>query len=174
VSTTRCFAVALLAIAAFGCGRKDAASTSTTNPVAEAPPPPVETDLPPDARLIDSRADELVHQMSDRLAKVSALALEAEEVFDEVPEQSPRQQLTSTRHVAMRRPDRLAGDASGDALNRSFYYDGHTFSAIDNEQNVWASGTVPATVDEALDTVMDQTGTVLPLADFLYADVTTA
>jgi hypothetical protein len=78
--------------------------------------------------------------------------------------------LTNTRRVALRRPDRLAGDASGDALNRSFYYDGQTFSAIDKEQNVWASGTVPPTIDEALDTVLEQTGTVLPLADFLYAD----
>mgnify|MGYP002388652789 CR=1 FL=1 len=171
VSTTRCLVVAFLALAAVGCGRKDAASTTSAGAVAEAPPPPVETDLPPGARLIDPRADELVRQMSERLAKVPAFALEAEEVFDEVPEQSPRQQLTNTRHVALRRPDRLAGDASGDALNRSFYYDGATFSAIDKAQNVWASGTVPPTVDEALDTVMDQTGTVLPLADFLYADV---
>ena len=171
MSITRLSVVAVLALAVFACGRRDAASTAPAGATAEAPPPPVETDLPPGARLVDPRADELVRQMSDRLAKVSAFALEAEEVFDEVPEQSPRQQLTNTRHVALRRPDRLAGDASGDALNRSFYYDGQTFSAVDKEQNVWASGTVPATVDEALDTVMEQTGTVLPLADFLYADV---
>jgi len=30
---------------------------------------------------------------------------------------------------------------------------------------------VPPTIDEALDWVFDQTGTVVPLADFLYADV---
>ena len=71
----------------------------------------------------------------------------------------------------MRRPDRLVGDASGDAINRSFWYDGQTFSALDREQNVWASGEVPPTVDAALDWVFDQTGTVIPLADFLYADV---
>jgi hypothetical protein len=71
----------------------------------------------------------------------------------------------------LRRPDRLAGDATGDAIHRSFYYDGRTFSAIDKEQNVWASGTVPPTIDDALDWVFDQTGTVVPLADFLYADV---
>jgi hypothetical protein len=71
----------------------------------------------------------------------------------------------------LRRPDRLAGDATGDAVHRSFYYDGRTFSALDKEQNVWASGTVPPTIDEALDWVFEQTGTVIPLADFLYADV---
>lgn len=112
-----------------------------------------------------------MRQMSDRLARVTALAVEAEEVYDEVPADAPRQQLTSVRRVAMRRPDRLVGDASGDAVNRSFWFDGQTFSALDREQNVWASGTVPPTIDEALDWVFDQTGTVIPLADFLYTDV---
>ena len=111
-----------------------------------------------------------MRQMSDRLARSSAFALEAEEVYDEVPEQSPRQQLTNLRHVAIRRPDRLVGDATGDALNRSFWYDGKTFSALDKEQFVWASGAVPPTVDQALDWIFERTGTVIPLADFLYAD----
>ena len=71
----------------------------------------------------------------------------------------------------MRRPDRLVGDTTGDALNRSFWYDGRVFSALDTEQNVWTSGTVPPTVDEALDWVFEQTGTVIPLGDFLYADI---
>ena len=109
--------------------------------------------------------------MSDRLARASAFALEAEEVYDEVPEQSPRVQMTATRRVAMRRPDRLAGDATGDALNRSFWYDGKAFYAHDKEQNAWTSGTVPETIDAALDWVFDTTGTVIPGADFVYSDV---
>ena len=74
--------------------------------------------------------------MSERLARASAFALEAEEVYDEVPDQSPRRQLTNLRRVAMRRPDRLVGDASGDAMNRTFWYDGKVFSALDKEQRV--------------------------------------
>lgn len=87
-----------------------------------------------------------------------------------MPEQSPRQQLTATRRVSVRRPDRLAGDVAGDALDRSVWYDGKTFSALDKEQNVWTSGSGPPTIDEALDWVFDKTGTVIPLADFVYAD----
>jgi len=136
----------------------------------EPPAPLIELELAPGSRLVDPRADELMRQMSDRLARATAFALEAEESYDDVPEQSPRQQLTNVRHVAMRRPDRLVGDASGDALNRSFWYDGQTFAALDKEQFVWARGTVPPTVDQALDWVFEQTGTVVPLADFLYAD----
>ena len=136
----------------------------------EAPPPLIEPDLWPGSDLVDARADELVRAMSERLARETTFAIEAEEIYDEVPEHSPRRQLTNSRRVWMRRPDRLAGDASGDAVNRSFYYDGRTFTAYDKEQNVWASGGVPPTVDAALDWVFDQTGTVIPLADFLYGD----
>jgi hypothetical protein len=136
----------------------------------EPPPPPIEAELAPGSRLVDARADELVHLMSDRLARATAFTLEAEEVYDEVPEQSPRRQLTGTRRAVVRRPDHFAGDVAGDALNRSFWYDGKTLSALDKEQNVWTSGAVPPTIDAALDWAFDKTGTVVPLADFVYAD----
>ena len=137
----------------------------------EAPPPPVEAELPPGARLVDPRADELVKQMSDLLASTKSFALEAEETYDEVPEQLPRTQLTNLRHVALRRPDRMVGDVSGDALNRSFWYDGKTLSFLDKEQNSYGTLAVPPTIDGALDAVFDRMGMVVPLADFIYADV---
>jgi hypothetical protein len=155
----------LLSITVSGC-RGSASEAAAPEP----PPPRIEAELAPGSRLVDPRADESMRQMSQRLARVAAFALEAEEVYDEVPEQSPRRQLTNRRYVAMRRPDRLVGDATGDALNRSFWYDGRMFAALDKEQLVWASGAVPPTVDQALDWVFEQTGTVVPLADFLYAD----
>jgi hypothetical protein len=165
--TTKVIALLVLCVAGSGCR----AAAPLADVAKEPPPPLVEPELAAGSRLVEPRADALVRAMSDRLAQIEALSFEAEEVYDEVPEHSPRQQLTSRRSVLLRRPDRLAGDATGDAIHRSFYYDGRTFSAIDKEQNVWASGTVPPTIDEALDWVFDQTGTVVPLADFLYADV---
>jgi hypothetical protein len=137
----------------------------------EAPPPPIEGDLRPESGLVEPRATDLVRKMAALLAGSKGFALEAEEIYDEVPEQSPRRQLTNRRHVALRRPDRLAGDASGDALNRTIWYDGKTFSALDKEQNTWAAAEVPPTVDGALDAILERTGMVIPLADFLYTDV---
>jgi hypothetical protein len=160
--------IALCLLCLTGVGCRGRAPDAAAGP--EPPAPLVEPELAPGSRLVDPRAEELVRQMSDRLARVGTFALEAEEVYDEVPEQSPRRQLTNLRRIAMRRPDRLVGDASGDALNRSFWYDGKVFSALDKEQNVWASGAVPPTVDQALDWVFEQTGTVIPLGDFLYTD----
>lgn len=158
------FALGALCVIGLGCR----GNPPTAAP--EPPPPLIEPALGPRSGLVDPRADEILQQMSARLARASAFALEAEEEYDEVPEHSPRRQLTNLRRLALRRPDRLVGDATGDALNRSFWYDGKTFSALDKEQHVWATGGVPPTVDDALDWVFDQTGTVVPVADFLYAN----
>ena len=166
-TTRNLMASVVLCVAGFGCQR----GSPPASAAAEPPPPLIEPELAAGSRLVDPRADELVRQMSERLARAGEFALEAEEVYDEVPDQSPRRQLTDMRRVAMRRPDRLVGDTSGDAMNRTFWYDGKVFSAHDKEQNVWASGAVPPTVDKALDWVFEQTGTVIPLGDFLYADV---
>jgi hypothetical protein len=139
----------------------------------EAPPPPIEPELPPGARLIDPRADELVKQMSDLLTRTKSFALEAQEIYDEVPAQLPRTQLTNLRHVALRRPDRLVADASGDAVNRSSWYDGKTFAVFDKEQNTYSTIPTAPTIDGALDAIFERTGMVIPLADFVYEDVYT-
>jgi hypothetical protein len=166
--STRVFIVlAALGLPALACGRAGAPASAP----AEPPPPPIETELAPGSRLIEPRVQKLMRRMSDRLAQVTALAIEAEEIYDEVPADRPRTQLMNVRRVAMRRPDRLVSDAAGDAQNGALWYDGRTASALDREQNVWTSGAVPPTVDGALDWIFDQTGTVVPLADFLYADV---
>ena len=85
----------LLGAVATGCRAGD-----TEVALASEPPPPlIEPELGPGAGLVDPRADALVRQMSERLARAKAFALEAEELYDEVPEHSPRRQLTSTRRV---------------------------------------------------------------------------
>jgi len=159
--------LAALGLPVLACGRAGAPASAP----AELPPPPIETDLARGSSLVEPRVQELMRRMSDRLAQVTALAIEAEEVYDEVPADRPRTQLMNVRRVAMRRPDRLVADAAGDAQNRALWYDGKTASSLDREQNVWTSGAVPPTVDGALDWIFDQTGTVVPLADFLYGDV---
>ena len=137
----------------------------------EAPPPPVEPELAPGSRLIDPRADELVRKMSELLTSANSFALEAEEIYDEVPEHVPRTQLGNRRHVALRRPDRMVGDTSGDVINRSIWYDGKTFSVLDKEQNAYSTIAVPPTIDGTLDAIFERTGMVIPLADFVYEDV---
>jgi len=162
----RLFPVLLLAAVCCACGQ-----SAPDEPAAEAPPPLIEPVLAEGSRLVDARAEELVRAMSDLLAGADSFALEAEEIYDEVPEQSPRTQLSNLRRVALRRPDRLVADATGDAINRSVWFDAGQFAALDKEQFTYTTLDVPERIDDALDAIFDQTGIVVPLADFVYTDV---
>jgi hypothetical protein len=71
--------------------------------------------------------------MSEFLAKLPRFALEAEEIFDEVPDGQPRMELTNVRRVAVVRPNRVAADATGDTLNRASWYDGKGVTVLDKE-----------------------------------------
>lgn len=124
----------------------------------------------PPPRSVEPRAEEVLKQMSDFLAKSSHFALEAEETFDEIPDGEPRRGLTNVRRVAVERPNRLAADASGDTLNRAAWYDGRTLTALDKEHNRYASVEAPATIDATLDMLEEKYGVVLPLADLLFSD----
>ena len=127
---------------------------------AEGPRPP----------LIESRADEVLRAMSERLAGLERFAFEAEETFDEIVEAGPRVQLSNIRRVAVERPSRLAADAEGDTLQRAAWFDGKTATILDKAHNVYGQVPVPATIDEALDEVAERYGIEPPLEDFLFSD----
>jgi hypothetical protein len=135
---------------------------------AAATQPP--TDETPRPRQVEARADELMKKMSALLARTPRFALEAEETFDEVYPNAPRVQLTNVRRVAVQRPNRFAGDATGDTLNRAVWYDGKTITALDKEENRYLTVEMPATIDAVLDKLADDYKLVVPLSDLVYAD----
>ena len=101
-------------------------------------------------RRIEPRAEATLQQMSDRLAELKRFAFEAEETFDEVPDGQPRVALSNLRHVAVVRPNRVAADATGDTLNRAFWYDGETATVLDKAHNTFGRFELPDTIDAAL------------------------
>ena len=119
---------------------------------------------------VDPRALDVVREMSRLLSGSTGFALDAEETIDELPIDGLRHQISNRRRVALRRPDRLAGDVTGDTLNRSFTYDGRVFTISDRVHHTYTRLSVPPTLDEALDSVFERADMVIPLADFLYDD----
>jgi len=139
-------------------------------PLAGAQEPAVGPPAAAPPRSVEARAEQELKKMSDFLAKLPHFALEAEETFDELPDGQLRRQLTNVRRVAVERPNHLAADATGDTLNRAAWYDGRTVTVLDKEHNVYASIEAPGTIDATFDTLTDEYGVVLPLADLLYSD----
>ena len=72
--------VAALGLTVLACGKGGAPAT----PAPEPPPPPISPTWRQGRAWSNRAAQELMRQMSDRLARAAALAIEAEELYDEV------------------------------------------------------------------------------------------
>ncbi len=119
---------------------------------------------------IDAQADQHLKAMCSLLAGLRTFSLTAQESYDESPGSGGMVQVSNQRRVTVRRPDRLAGEATGDTANREFYYDGQTATLFDRTQKVYAVVKVPGTIDAMLDRMVETYGVSQPLADFLFTD----
>jgi hypothetical protein len=128
------------------------------------------SDEPP-GPAIDREADRLLRAMSDVLTKSERFALEAEEVYDEIPDVGPRRSLSNLRRIAIERPNRAISDVTGEAANRSVWFDGGRLTVLDKEQNAYATLDAPKTIHEMLDWAADEYGIDVPLSDLFYPDL---
>jgi hypothetical protein len=117
------------------------------------------------------RALGLLKPAADRLSAAKAFTFKTQSMV-EVP--SPVGQMINyffTSEVAVQRPNKLASKKTGDGPAFDLYYDGKTFSGVDQKLGLFAQLDAPATLDEVLPFAMDKTGIYFPSADMLYSDV---
>ena len=117
-----------------------------------------------------ARIDQILREMSDFLSSAPSFGFTAHEIIDEV-EEGRRIQYSNTRSVVVRRPNRLAGEVSGDLVNRSFWFDGRSFTLLDREYNTYLQTPAPDTIDNLLDAIEEQLEVVVPLGEMLSQNV---
>ena len=142
-------------------------------PPQASSPPPAEAEIarPELTPVIDREAERVLRAMATTLDKAQRFALDAEEVFDEIPDAGPRRSLTSVRRIAIERPDRVVADVTGEAANRTVWFDRGHLTVLDKQQNVYAAIEAPKTVHEMLDWAAEEYGIDVPLSDLFYPDL---
>ncbi len=119
-------------------------------------------------RHIDQRADDALRAMSDALRDAKEFSFRAQSTMDEELETGQIAQFSSTRRALVRRPNKMFVERSGDLGARSFWYDGRTLTVLDKAANVYASVSVPDTIEKMLDHVIEEYDLTIPLADLLF------
>jgi hypothetical protein len=117
------------------------------------------------------RALALLKPAADRLSAAKAFTFKTQSMV-EVP--SPVGQIINyffTSEIAVQRPNKLASKKTGDGPAFDLYYDGKTFSGVDQKLGLYAQMDAPPSLDELLPFAMDKTGIYFPSADMLYSDV---
>ncbi len=117
-----------------------------------------------------ARIDRILLQMSDFLTSAQSFGFTAHELIDEV-EDGQRIQYSNSRSMVVRRPNRIVAEAYGDLVNRSFWYNGESFTLLDREFNTFLQVPAPDTIDTLLDEIEEQLEVVIPLGEMLSEDI---
>jgi hypothetical protein len=121
------------------------------------------------APVVDEKADTVLRQMSEFLAKQGEFRVHAVRSLDLVLDNGQKLQADSAADVTVKRPDGIRVARKGVKVDQNLYYNGKEF-AISRSNGVFATTAAPATIDAFLDTAIDTLGIVPPGADLLYSD----
>ncbi len=118
---------------------------------------------------VNPEADQLLRATCAKLAAAKAFSVDVE-VWEDVVVLGHKVATTKAMDVQVRHPDRLQVETRSPKRNRGLWYDGKTLTLLDRTHNLYASVTVPDTIDKVLDVAHDQYGIDFPLEDLLVND----
>jgi hypothetical protein len=124
---------------------------------------------PPPGRAIEPKADQMLKQMTDYLAKLQTFELRSSAIDEVVTNTGQKLQVASESKVTVERPNRLRSEQMGAAQGLSFLYDGKTMTLACKANNSYATAPAPPTLDAAIDQARKQFRIEAPGADLLYS-----
>jgi hypothetical protein len=143
-------------IALFALGPK--ALAQSASPTSAAPPGDMEAPV------------QQLKEMGAYIGSAEQFTFRADITFDHMLPSGQQLQFSATENVALRRPNGLYIEWSGDLGERQFWYDGKTVTLYDPNTEFYATDTAPPAIDAMLEKVITQLNFSPPLVDFLYSD----
>ncbi len=126
---------------------------------AAAPPPSV-----------DPKADAILRKMSQTLANAKQFTFESEDMIDQPLDDGQKVHVAKTVKVAVRRPDCVAAEVTGDNEDVRYCYKGNQMTLINLREKCYTQQQVPDNIDEMFDFLALNYGLTPPLADLMFAD----
>jgi len=120
---------------------------------------------------IDPKAIKLLKAMGDLIGSSKQFSFDALTLKEQVLLSGQKLQYDSKIHVDIKRPNAFLGKVSSGAKHKNIFYDGKALTLLDLRNNFYATAEVPDNIEDTLDFVMEKYGVSMPLADFLFADI---
>lgn len=122
------------------------------------------------AREIDAQAEPVFKQMCDTLDGAKAFRVRVKATMDREVDTGQLAQFHRASDITMVRPDQLHVEVGSDDGEWTAWYRGKTLTVLDRETNAYATETVPGSVGEMLDYMVDNYDLVMPMADLLVGE----
>jgi len=114
---------------------------------------------------VNPAAIKALNDMASYLRNLKAFQVESATTTDEVQDDGQLIQYTAKINFVVQMPNKLLATASGDRNERSFIYDGQTFTMFAQRAGYYATVPAPPTLRELDDALSEKYDIELPLAD---------
>lgn len=142
-----------------------AQGTATKNPSsADKIPGPSPT------QMVDPKVLELLQKMSDLIENSKEYSFHAEILYDDTLPSGQKLQFAAAQDVSVKKPDMVFARYDSDVESREFWYDGKTFTLLDDRKKLYSTAKAEPTIDGTLAEIMNKYGYTPALSDFLYSD----
>jgi hypothetical protein len=158
-----------------GCAHEEktpvkAQAQAATTAVEQQPATQSEKPAPPPAPIIEQYALDRLKQMSDKLASSKSFTYHSNSFIEMQAITGQFLTFFVDAEVALRRPDKLRVNVSGDVSSFHLHFDGAKVTAYDPQKNLYAVSNPLKTIDEMVDFVLNKAQINFPSADFMYSD----
>jgi len=118
----------------------------------------------------ETNADQLLRQMSARLAAAQSFTFEATRELDPALVEGLSVPEKANIAVAVQRPNRIAASAKSNLGVRRFIADGRSLAIVDEKNNLYSRVPMRTTIDGLVEQLDQNYGFMPPLAEFALSD----
>jgi hypothetical protein len=115
-------------------------------------------------------ADQILRQMSDTLAGAQQFSVKAHRSMDAALVPGGVAIRNARINATVQRPNRLTAHSAGGSDARRFIFDGRTLTLHDEKNNLYATVPMRKSIDGLVDTLDEEYGFTLPLAEFVLSN----
>ena len=154
--------------------KSSSAASSASRPIARSASARAAATAPSTPR-VDPDAMQALQKMSAFLSGLNSFQLQSQTSLDVVTMQGQRLQLDGVTTYKVRRPNGFVITVDSDLKQRTFVYDGKSFTIVAPKLGYYATAAAPPTIRETLQRINDRFGVQLPLEDlFRWNDPSSA
>lgn len=114
--------------------------------------------------------DQLLHQMSEKLAQAKTLSFKVDRKLDAALVEGRNIAENAQIEISVSRPGKFLAKSDSKDNVRHVFFDGQNLSIYDETMKLYASAPVAGTIDEAVAKIDEKYGFTPPLAEFILSD----
>jgi hypothetical protein len=124
----------------------------------------------PAATAATNDPDQLLRQMSEKLAQAKKLSFKVDRKLDAALVEGRNVAENAQIEISVSRPNKFLAKSDSKDNVRHLFFDGQNLSIYDETMKLYATAPVPGTIDEAVAKIDEKYGFTPPLAEFILGD----